>query len=366
MPAKIVEGNAALAEPHARFFPRPAVVRQGAKSVTLTFVVMVLLAAFLSPLLRVSMTALKTPEQITASGAPIWPGTPAKFMYRGEEFDIYRVPTESGVQEWALIKKGRTESQFVDPANPNAGPVTWQGSWRTLERAWQFDPAWNNFVQVWDKIQYPRLLFNTIAIAVLGTIGTLISCTLVAYGFARFRFPGRGLLFTLLIATIFLPAAVTLIPTYTVFVRLGWVGTWLPLIVPAYFANAYDVFLLRQFFLTIPREMDEAAMMDGASPLRTLISVILPQSYPAILAVGIFSFVFAWNDFFAPLIYLSTRPDLQPISVGLQRFNSIYYTNPSLIQAGTIMTLIIPLLLFIIFQRYLMRGVVITGTGVEK
>ena len=119
-------------------------------------------------------------------------------------------------------------------------------------------------------IDFPRLLFNTIAIALIGMIGTLVSCTLVAYGFARFRFPGRTLLFTLLIATIFLPAAVTLIPTYTIFAKLGWVGTWLPLLVPTFFANAFDVFLIRQYMLTIPREMDEAAAIDGAGPLRTL------------------------------------------------------------------------------------------------
>ena len=128
-----------------------------------------------------------------------------------------------------------------------------------------------NYGEVWDLIDYPRLLFNTIAIAIIGMIGTLLSCTLVAYGFARFRFPAASLLFMILIATIFLPAAVTLIPTYTIFVKLGWVGTWLPLLVPTFFANAYDVFLLRQYFMTIPRDLDEAAAIDGAGPFRTLL-----------------------------------------------------------------------------------------------
>jgi multiple sugar transport system permease protein len=270
------------------------------------------------------------------------------------------------MQEWGLFKKGRTESQFLDPNNPAAGPITWEGSWRTLDRAWVWAPAWTNFSDVWRLIDYPRLLFNTVALAVLSLIGTLSSCILVAYGFARFRIPGKDFLFILLISTIFLPGAVTLIPTYTVFVKLGWVGTWLPLIVPAFFANAYDVFLLRQFFLTIPREMDEAAMIDGAGPLRILLSVLLPQSWPAIAAVSIFHLVYAWNDFFGPLIYLSTRPDLQPISVGLQRFNGIYGSEPNLISAGTLMTLIIPVIIFIFTQRYLMQGVVLTGTGVDK
>jgi multiple sugar transport system permease protein len=195
-------------------------------------------------------------------------------------------------------------------------------------------------------------------------IGTVASCTLVAYGFARFRFPGRNLLFTLLIATIFLPAAVTLIPTYTIFAKLGWVNTWLPLLVPAFFANAYDVFLLRQYFLTIPRDLDEAASIDGAGAVRILRSVVLPQAWPVIIAVSIFHFVYAWNDFFGPLIYLSGARDLQPLQVGLANFNGIYYQNPAYIQAGTMMTLLIPVMLFVIFQRVFTRGIVITG--VEK
>ena len=136
------------------------------------------------------------------------------------------------------------------------------------------------------------------------------------------------MLFSLLIATIFLPTAVTLIPTYTIFVRLGWVGSWLPLLVPAFFANAFDVFLLRQYLLTIHRDLDEAAAIDGAGPLRTLVSVVLPQAWPGVVAVSIFHLVYSWNDFFGPLIYLASTPDLQPLSVGLSRFNGIYYQNP--------------------------------------
>ena len=175
--------------------------------------------------------------------------------------------SRAAARPMALVKPGRTQSQFVDPANPAAAPIVWDGAWRTLERAWTLAPAWQNFADVWAIIDFPRLLFNTIAIAVIGMIGTIASCTLVAYGFARFRFPGRSLLFTLLIATIFLPGAVTLVPTYTIFAKIGWVGTWLPLLVPTFFANAFDVFLIRQYMLTIPREMDEAASIDGAGPV---------------------------------------------------------------------------------------------------
>jgi multiple sugar transport system permease protein len=340
--------------------------KENAKSFTTTFVTAILVASFLLPLLRLALTSLKTDEQVTLQGSPLWPAKPRVMTYDGKEYEVFKVPTDTGLRELALFKKGRQESQFIDPANPGAEPMTWQGSWRTLDRAWEWAPAWSNYSEVWKLLNYPRLLFNTVAIATLSLIGTLLSCIVVAYGFARFRIPGKDFLFLLLISTIFLPSAVTLIPTYTVFVKLGWVGTWLPLILPAFFANAYDVFLLRQFFLTIPREMDEAAMIDGAGPFRTLTAVILPQSWPVIIAVGIFHFVYAWNDFFGPLIYLSTRLDLQPISVGLARFNGIYGNEPTLIAAGTIMTLLVPLVLFIFTQRFLMQGVVLTGTGVDK
>ncbi|TME12274.1 MAG: carbohydrate ABC transporter permease [Chloroflexi bacterium] len=321
--------------------------------------------AFLSPLGYSALLSLKTEEQISQPNSPILPSDPRTFDFQGETYSVYFVPIPDGsTRELALFKKGRTQSDFIDPANPAAGTITWQGSWRTLSQPWQLAPQWGNYAEVWNDIDFPRLLFNTVGLALIGTIGTVLSCTLVAYGFARFRFPGRGALFTLLLATIFLPDAVTLIPTYTLFVKLGWVGTWLPLLVPAFFANAYDVFLIRQYLLTIPRDLDEAAAIDGASAFRILRSVILPQAWPVIVAVSIFTFVYSWNDFFGPLIYLAGHEDIQPLQVGLSHFNGIYHTKANLIQAGNIMTLLIPVILFAIFQRVFTRGIVITG--VEK
>ena len=335
------------------------------RSFVLTLVAILALAAFLSPMLRSVVYAVKSTDQITQAGTPLWPADPVTFSYAGKELPLLLVPLPDGsIRQLALLEPGRKSSTFVDPAAPAVAPITWQGSWRTLDHVWQFAPHWENFAKVWDLIDYPRLLFNTLAIALISTIGTLLSCTLVAYGFARFRFPGRSFLFTLLIATVFLPTAVTIIPTYTIFQKLDWVGTWLPLLVPTFFANAYDVFLMRQYFMTIPTEMDEAAAIDGAGPFRTLISVILPQAWPVVIAVAIFHLVYAWNDFFGPLIYLSSNPDIQTIALGLQRFNGVHYRDPGLIQAGTLMTLIIPVIAFLLTQRFFTRGIVITG--VEK
>jgi multiple sugar transport system permease protein len=355
VPAPPVADSGATRRPHRR---RAAVKP---RSFAVTLLATILVAAFLAPLVQSLLTSLKSPEQTSALNSPIYPADPATFDYEGERYDVYLVPIDGVVRELALVRKGRQDSDFVDPANPEAGLINWVGAWRTLEQPWQLAPQWDNYAQVWELIDFPKHLRNTILIALIGTIGTVVSCTLVAYGLARFRFPGRGLLLALLIATIFLPAAVTLIPTYTIFVELGWVGTWLPLLVPTFFANAYDVFLLRQYMLTIPPDLDEAAAIDGAGPVRTLTSVIIPQAWPAIVAVGIFHFVYTWNDFFEPLIYLSGERDLQPLQVALANFEGIHYQNPGFIQAGNLMTLVVPIVLFIAFQRFFTRGIVITG-----
>jgi multiple sugar transport system permease protein len=339
--------------------------KRATQTFILTFVAIVLLAAFLSPLARTVSVSLKSPAQNAQSDSPILPSDPATAVYQGKTYSVYQVPIDGTVRNLALVEKGKNSSKFSDPANEAAGLITWQGSWRALSPAYEMALHPENYPKAWDTVNFPKLLFNTVMIALIGMVGTLVSCILVAYGFARFRFPGRSILFLLLIATIFLPYAVTIGPTYAIFVKLGWVGTWLPLLVPAFFANPYDVFLMRQYFLTIPREMDEAAAMDGAGAFRTLTSVILPQAWPVVIAVGIFHFIYSWNDFFAPLIYLSGKPDTWPLSLGLAQFYATRASHdPGVVQAGTMLTLIIPVALFIVFQRVFTRGIVITG--VEK
>ena len=243
-------------------------------------------------------------------------------------------------------------------------PIEWQGRWRTLQQAWKFSPLIENFTTVWNQLNFPRLLRNTFGIALLSTIGAVLSSVLVAYGFARFRFPFRNALFVILLATIMLPFQVTLLPQYVIFTWLGWNGTWLPLIIPHCFANAYNVFLLRQYFMSIPRELDEAAMIDGAGPFRVLRSIIVPQSIAAITAVALFHFFFAWNDFFVPLLYLASKPELQPLSIGIQQYNALYASQPTLIQASALLTMAVPVIVFFLAQRAFMRTVVVTG--VEK
>jgi multiple sugar transport system permease protein len=328
-----------------------------------TLFALLALSLYLLPLANMSLASVRSQDQLSDT-VNILPMSPSTFTYQEEAYPLVKVPTAEGEKEWALVKKGRQQSQFVDPANPEAGLIDWEGQWRTLESVNSLAPRWENFSEAWDKANFPRMFRNTLIIAVGGMIGTLLSCIAVAYAFARFPIPGKNILFLILIGTIILPTQVTLIPTYAFFAAIGWTGTLNPLIIPHFFANAYNVFLLRQYFLTLPRELDEAAMIDGAGPFKILTSVIIPQSWPVIISVAVFHFVFAWNDYFSPLIYLLSAPELQPISVGVQVFNFQYGPRPELIQATSLMALVLPLIIFFAAQKVFMRGVVVTG--VEK
>ncbi len=335
--------------------------REGLQKLGATGLTWFILFLFLIPMAYGIVTALKTDSQFSKTGAPWWPATEGQFEYEGESYDIYQVPIDGEIRDMALVKKGRQSSSFVDPANPEAGLIEWEGAWRQLERTWELDPQWSNFLKSWQTIKFPRLLGNTLMYAGITTFGAVASASLVAYGFARFRIPYKNVLFMLMLSTVILPGAVTLIPTYFVFLRLGWVGTWLPLIVPAFFSWGTNVFLLRQFFLGLPRELDDAAMIDGAGPLRIFWSIILPQSVPALTAVGLFHFFWAWNDFFGPLIYLAGNPEKFPITVGLTAFNNLYSQSTNLIQASALISSVLPVIVFFLSQRVFMQGVVFSG-----
>lgn len=321
-----------------------------------------LLLMFLAPLGYMFTTAIKSDQQMSDPTAPVlWPHSKETITYDGKEIELLVVPTDEGDRELAITRKGRTESTFVDPNNLEAGEFVWVGNWRTLSPVYAPDAQWQNFRTAWDQLNFPLLFRNTLIISVLGTFGAVTSSVFVAYGFARFNFKGKNALFMVLIGSIILPVQATLIPTFIFFARIGWTNTFLPLIVPHFFANAYNVFLMRQYFMQIPRALDEAASIDGAGPLRILWSVILPQSGPALTAVSLFHFFFAWNDFFTPLIYLVSRPELWPLSVGLQKFNALYGRQPNLIQTGALITLVLPVIIFFLAQRVFMQGIVFSG-----
>ncbi len=329
-----------------------------------TLLGLVILGSFLMPLGYLFLTAFKDLQQIQDANAPFLPSRPVTYSYEGQDYPLLEVPTDAGVRQWALVEKGREASKFIDPQNPGAGLIDWTGRWRTLTPVYRFEPHTGNFAEANEAVNVFRLMRNSFIIAILSTIGTVLASTSVAYAFARFRFPGKDVLFIIVIATIILPAQVTFIPQYVFFRAIGWGGTWLPLIVPHFFANAYNVFLLRQYFMSIPKDLDEAAWIDGASPFRTLVSVIIPQSWPALTAVAMFHFFWSWNDFFGPLVYLSGREELYTIPVGLTQFNNAFGSQPGLLMAATLMTISVPIVIFFFAQRQFMQGIVVTG--VEK
>jgi multiple sugar transport system permease protein len=223
-------------------------------------------------------------------------------------------------------------------------------------------PQFENFWTALTRVPFHVYAMNTAVIVALVMIGTLLSCSFAAYGFARLRAPGKNLIFMLVLATLMLPGAVTLVPTYLLFNRLGWVGTILPLVVPAFFGSAFNIFLLRQFYMSIPAELEEAAKIDGASVYRIWWSIMLPLSQPVMATVAVFTFVATYNDFFTPLIYLSDE-EQRTIAVALSYFSGSPRIGPQmhLMMAAVTVSILPPLLLFLGAQRYFVRGIVMSG-----
>jgi multiple sugar transport system permease protein/sn-glycerol 3-phosphate transport system permease protein len=219
-----------------------------------------------------------------------------------------------------------------------------------------------NFWTALTRVPFHIYALNTTIIVVLVMVGTLLSCSFSAYGFARLNAPGKDFIFMIVLGTLMLPGAVTLVPTYLMFNSLGWVNTFLPLIVPSFFGSAFNIFLLRQFYITLPVELEDAAKLDGASPYRIWWSIMLPLSQPVLATVGVFTFVGTYNDFFTPLIYLSDESKYT-IAVALSFFQGSPRIGPQmhLLMAAVTVSILPPLILFLAAQRYFVRGIVMSG-----
>jgi ABC-type glycerol-3-phosphate transport system permease component len=225
-------------------------------------------------------------------------------------------------------------------------------------------PRWENVREVASLIPLGRELFNTSLITVLVLLGTTLSSSIVAFGFSRLQFRGRNTLFALCLSTMMLPGQVTIIPLYMLFARLGWIDTFYPLIIPAFFGSPLCIFLLRQFFLTIPREYDEAALIDGASRLRIYWSVVLPLARPALVTVGVLTFLGTWNDFFGPLIYINS-PSRATLTLGLSMLKSQVagsgMTQWHLLMAAALLVMIPNIIVFFLAQKHLVKGLAVGG-----
>jgi ABC-type glycerol-3-phosphate transport system permease component len=250
------------------------------------------------------------------------------------------------------------------------GPFYWllTTSFKTDEVMYQMPPQWvpnpvtlEHYVDAFVKFPALRYTANTLIIVVFSTAGTMLSCSMAAYAFSRLRWPDRKLLFGFLLATMMIPAPVTMIPVFILFSTLHCVDTFLPLIVPSFFGNAFFIFLLRQFFLTIPEDLLEAARLDGASEWRVFWQIMLPLSKPALLTVMIFSVLRDWNDFLGPLIYLTSEQN-RTLALGLAHLKGVQDTQVGLLMAATMLMVLPALVLFFVAQRFFIEGIALTGT----
>ncbi len=228
---------------------------------------------------------------------------------------------------------------------------------------WYPDPfTLENFRRAFRIVPLGRYALNTLQIELLVVPATLVSASMVAYAFARLRWPGRDKLFIVLLATLMLPPQVTLIPLYVIFRNLGWIDTWIPLILPAFLGgNPFYIFLIRQFMKGIPAELSDAARLDGAGEFRVFLSIILPLCKPVLAAVAIFTFITTWNDFFNPLVYIQTDAK-KTFALGLSAFTSQYGTDVTALLAATTLGVLPPILLFAFALRYFVEGITFSGT----
>lgn len=221
--------------------------------------------------------------------------------------------------------------------------------------------VWDHFGQAWNGGNFGLYFVNTATITVTATLGQVLTASMAAYGFSRLRFPGRTALFAILLATMMLPSVVTLIPTFILFKELRWLDSFKPLIVPAYFGGgAFYIFLLRQFFRTLPPEIFEQATIDGASSYRIFAQIVLPLSKPALATVAIFGFMSHWNDLMAPLIYINS-PEKFTLTLGLRRFMLLTDVHYQEMMAMALLMTLPVLLVFFFFQQYFIEGVVMSG-----
>jgi multiple sugar transport system permease protein len=247
---------------------------------------------------------------------------------------------------WMLVSALKSNNEiFARPLQWWPDPVQWQNVGKTIGSRY---------------FPYLRLLANSIFFAGGVTIGTVLSCAAVGYGFARLRFPGRDILFGITLATLMIPPIVTFIPTYVLFSKLGLIGGYTPLILPAFFGNAFFIFMMRQFFLGIPGDLADAARIDGAGEFRIFWQIMLPLVRPALMVVAVFTLLYTWHDFFGPLIYLQDKATF-PLSLGLYAFKSQRTADWANIMMGSFLTTLPLIIVFLFTQRYFLRGIATTG-----
>jgi multiple sugar transport system permease protein len=226
---------------------------------------------------------------------------------------------------------------------------------------WPHPFQWSNYHDVFERVPFLRYAWNTTQIAVASTIGVVVSSIPVAYALSRMRWRGRQVAFLIILSTLMLPVQVTIVPLYLIWVRLGQIGNMTPLILPSFLGDAFSIFLLRQFFMTIPDELSDAARVDGASEFQIMTRVIVPLAKPAIAAVALFQFLYSWNDLFAPLLFVGTNEKLWTLPIALSEFQSRHGTEWNLTMAASLLFMVPVIILFFLAQKVFVEGVTLTG-----
>jgi ABC-type glycerol-3-phosphate transport system permease component len=240
-------------------------------------------------------------------------------------------------------------------------------SLKSEARVFRFPPEWipnpmlwSNYTYIFTELPFSQYVFNSMKISLLWTLGIVLSSSLAAYAFARVKFWGRDILFLITLAALMIPGQITMIPLYMLMSRIGWIDTQYPLIVPAFFGSAFGIFLMRQFFLTIPTELNDAAKIDGCSHFGIYSRILMPLAKPVIATLSLLSFMGSWNDLLGPVIYLYDE-ELFTLPLALTRFSGMYYTAWAYMMAGATVSLLPILLVFLFTQQYFVRGVVLSG-----
>lgn len=322
---------------------------------------------FLIPFVWLISTSLKTDEE-QAIFPPVWIPT--------QQITSDAIKNAEGKPAGLSHLKSNPRTQVAEVAELPDGTVRVKnlqtGQTRVvspddLVKIRHVAPRWENYSEALEYLPPETnyglvFLGNTLLLTILSVLGTLLSSSLVAYSFARLKWPGRNLLFVVLLATMMIPGAVTMMPQFLIFRTLGWVDTLLPLWVPAFFGSAFNIFLLRQFFMSIPNELEDAAKIDGCSPFGTYWRVMLPQVKPALAAISIMGVLGAWNNFQGPLIYLSS-PERMPLAYALQLYQQQHGGEPGLLMAASTLVVLPIIVLFFFTQRYFIEGVSLSGIG---
>jgi len=317
---------------------------------------------FLIPFLWMLSASFKQFERVFDFPPSILPRQEERVKLEGKEYPValYRAHRGDSAVRVAVLETrlGRASVRFLQgPREGTTAPVPES----TLNPNMIVRFRWANYTQAWSSAPFNRFLINTLIVTITCIIGEVLSCSLVAYSFARLRWPGRDVLFVVLLATMMLPRPVTMIPVFLLFRRFGWINTLFPLTVPTYFAvSGFYVFLLRQFLLTIPFELEEAARIDGASSFTILWRILMPLCKPILAAIAVFAFIANWNEFLTPLIYLSSI-EKQTLALGLRVFQGTYGSYLNLLMAASTVVLLPVLVIFFFAQRYFVRSITLTG-----